>query len=374
MKLYQKFNEKLGDTYNQYITKHEKVADGVYKTTFESGKSVLVNYNYENYDYNGTTVGSRDFAVVKGGEEQMARKNKKKKTLAFKNAVAGYLFITPFIIGFIMFMIIPLIQSLRMSFSTVELEGGLSMTWAGLENYRQALFVDPEFDPALIKELVKMLTNVPATLIFSFFIALLLNQTFKGRGAVRAIFFLPVILSSGVIVGLESGNTLLADMKDVIESTSNDASITGVLESILVTSESSPMGHMFGYVFDIINSVYDIAIASGIQIIIFLSALQTISPSMFEAAKIEGCTAWESFWKITLPMVSSMILVNIVYTVIDFFLKTDNAVMEKIDKVGIGGAMDYGQASAMAWVYFLCVIVALGLVSLIISRRVYYYE
>lgn len=304
----------------------------------------------------------------------MARKNKKKKTLAFKNAVAGYLFITPFIIGFIMFMIIPLIQSLRMSFSTVELEGGLSMTWAGLENYRQALFVDPEFDPALIKELVKMLTNVPATLIFSFFIALLLNQTFKGRGAVRAIFFLPVILSSGVIVGLESGNTLLADMKDVIESTSNDASITGVLESILVTSGSSPMGRMFGYVFDIINSVYDIAIASGIQIIIFLSALQTISPSMFEAAKIEGCTAWESFWKITLPMVSSMILVNIVYTVIDFFLKTDNAVMEKIDKVGIGGAMDYGQASAMAWVYFLCVIVALGLVSLIISRRVYYYE
>lgn len=304
----------------------------------------------------------------------MARKNKKKKTLAFKNAVAGYLFIAPFIIGFILFMVIPLIQSLRMSFSTVELEGGLSMTWAGIENYRQALLVDAEFDPALIKELLKMLTNVPATLIFSFFIALLLNQSFRGRGAVRAIFFLPVILSSGVIVGLESGNSLLAGMKDAIEASSNDASITGVLESILVTSDSSPMSQMFLYVFDIINGVYDIAIASGIQIIIFLSALQTISPSMFEAAKIEGCTAWESFWKITLPMVSSMILVNIVYTVIDFFLKSDNSVMEKIDKVGIAGAMDYGQASAMAWVYFLCVIVALGLVSLIVSRRVYYYE
>lgn len=93
-----------------------------------------------------------------------------------------------------------------------------------------------------------------------------------------------------------------------------------------------------------------------------------------EKAKIEGCTAWESFWKITLPMVSSMILVNIVYTVIDFFLKTDNTVMDRIDAIGIGGRMDYGQASAMAWVYFLCVIVALGIVSLIISRRVYYYE
>lgn len=304
----------------------------------------------------------------------MARKNKKKKTLAFKNAVAGYLFIAPFILGFILFMIIPLVQSLRMSFSTVELEGGLSMTAAGFENYRQAFMVDPDFVPALISELLKMLTNVPATLVFSFFIALLLNQTFKGRGAVRAIFFLPVILSSGVIVGLESGNTLLAGMQDIIENTSNNTSITGVLESILVTSDSSPLSTAFHYVFEIIDSVYDIAIASGIQIIIFLSALQTISPSMFEAAKIEGCTAWESFWKITLPMVSSMILVNIVYTVIDFFLKTDNTVMEKIDSVGIGGAMDYGQASAMAWIYFLCVIVALGIVSLIISRRVYYYE
>ena len=269
----------------------------------------------------------------------MARKNKKKKTLAFKNAVAGYLFIAPFIIGFILFLVVPLVQSLRMSFSTVELEGGLSMTWAGLENYRQAFLVDEQFVPNLISELVKMLTNVPATLIFSFFIAL-----------------------------------LLADMKDAIEATNNNTSITGVLESILITSDSSPMSQMFSYVFDIINSVYDIAIASGIQIIIFLSALQTISPSMFEAAKIEGCTAWESFWKITLPMVSSMILVNIVYTVIDFFLKTDNTVMDRIDAIGIGGRMDYGQASAMAWVYFLCVIVALGIVSLIISRRVYYYE
>ncbi|MCH5264339.1 MAG: sugar ABC transporter permease [Lachnospiraceae bacterium] len=302
----------------------------------------------------------------------MARR-KKKKTLAFKNAVAGYLFICPFIIGFIMFLVIPLIQSLQMSFSSVELEGGLSMTWTGIENYRYAFQVDAEFVPDLLGELARMATNVPATLIFSFFIALLLNQTFKGRGAVRAIFFLPVILSSGVIIGLESNNQLLQDMQEVINSSSQDTSITGVLESILVTSDSSPMSTMFQYVFDIINSVYDIAIASGIQIIIFLSALQTISPSMFEAAKIEGCTAWESFWKITLPMVSSMILVNIVYTVIDFFLKTDNTVMEKVT-TEIGEKLQYGTGSAMAWIYFLCVIVALGIVSLIISRRVYYYE
>lgn len=303
------------------------------------------------------------------------KKQKKKKTLAFKNAVAGYLFIAPFILGFILFMIIPLGQSLLMTMNEVNPSrdgSGFSMAWVGIKNFKYAFTVDTDFVPLLISELTKMLINTPATLIFSFFIALLLNQNFKGRGVVRAIFFLPVILSSGVIVGIEYNNALLSDMKDVISETSNDASITGVLESILVTADGGPMSAMFQYVFDIINKVYDIAIASGIQIIIFLSGLQTISPSMFEAAKIEGCTAWESFWKITFPMVSSLILVNVVYTVIDFFLKTDNTVMTKISEEV--GKLNYGFSSAMAWVYFLCVIIVLGIVSLIISKRVYYYE
>lgn len=303
------------------------------------------------------------------------KKQRKKKTLAFKNAVAGYLFILPFILGFILFMVVPLGQSLLMTFNEVNPNPdgtGFSMTWVGIKNFKDAFTVDPDFVPYLISEMTTMIINTPATLIFSFFIALLLNQNFKGRGAVRAIFFLPVILSSGVIVGIEYNNSLLSDMKEVISETSNDASVTGVLESILVTSDSSPMSRMFEYVFDIINRVYDIAIASGIQIIMFLSALQTISPSMFEAAKIEGCTAWESFWKITFPMVSSMILVNVVYTVIDFFLKTDNTVMTKISEEV--GKLNYGFSSAMAWVYFLCVIIILGIVSLIISKRVYYYE
>ena len=301
------------------------------------------------------------------------KKQRKKKTLAFKNAVAGYLFIAPFILGFILFMIVPLGQSLMMTVNEVNLgTGGFDMNWVGIKNYMDAFTVDPEFVPFLLSEISTMLLNTPATLIFSFFIALLLNQNFKGRGAVRAIFFLPVILSSGVIVGIEYNNALLQDMKDVISSNTNDTSVTGVLESILITSDSSPMSMMFMYVFQIIDKVYDIAIASGIQIIMFLSALQTISPSMFEAAKIEGCTAWESFWKITFPMVSSMILVNVVYTVIDFFLKTDNTVMTKISEEV--GKLNYGFSSAMAWVYFLCVIIILGIVSLIISKRVYYYE
>ncbi len=299
-------------------------------------------------------------------------KAKKKKTLAQKNAIAGYLFILPFIIGFIAFLGYPLIESIQMSLSEVTVgNGGFSMRFIGINNFKKAFTVDPEFNRFLTESISSMLYKVPATLVFSFFVALLLNQEFKGRGFVRAIFFLPVILSSGVIVGLEYNNTLRQGMEDVVKESGSNSSITATLQTIL---DTGGMGSkFFGYVFDILDSVYDIAIAAGIQIIIFLSGLQTISTSMYEAAKIEGCTAWESFWKITFPMVSSLILVNIVYSIIDFLIRTDNEVMEKINKT-MSMQMDYGFSSAMAWSYFLCVMGIIAVVSLILSKKVYYYE
>ena len=299
-------------------------------------------------------------------------KAKKKKTLAQKNAIAGYLFILPFIIGFIAFLGYPLIESIQMSLSEVTVgNGGFSMRFIGINNFKKAFTVDPEFNRFLTESISSMLYKVPATLVFSFFVALLLNQEFKGSGFVRAIFFLPVILSSGVIVGLEYNNTLLQGMEDVVKESGGNSSITATLQTIL---DTGGMGSkFFGYVFDILDSVYDIAIAAGIQIIIFLSGLQTISTSMYEAAKIEGCTAWESFWKITFPMVSSLILVNIVYSIIDFLIRTDNEVMEKINKT-MSMQMDYGFSSAMAWSYFLCVMGIIAVVSLILSKKVYYYE
>lgn len=302
-------------------------------------------------------------------------KKKRKVTLATKNAIAGYLFILPFIIGLLAFMIVPLLQSLRMSFSEVTVNpaaGGFTMVFTGLTNYNDAINIDPEFKVKLIENLQGMLLDLPSTLIFSFFVALLLNQSFKGRGFVRAIFFMPVILSSGVIVGLEYNNELLASMKDVIAESSNASSITTVLKDMLV-QEGSESEQFFGYVFDMIDHVYDIAIQSGIQIIIFLSGLQTISTSMFEAAKIEGCTAWECFWKITLPMVSSLILVNVIYTIIDYFCRSDNEVMDYISNMMIS-EMNYDLSSAMSWIYFVCCLVIIGIISLIISKRVYYYE
>lgn len=299
--------------------------------------------------------------------------HKKHMSLQTKKAIAGYLFILPFILGFLLFMVKPMIESLQMSFSNVKVgtgQGGFLMEFVGIANYKKAFMVDPEFIRMLTAELSGMLVDVPAILIFSFFVALILNQQFKGRGLVRAIFFLPVILSSGVIVGLEYNNTLLQGMEEVIKQSTN-SDITLVLEEIFL---SGGMGDkLLSTVFDIMNHIYDIAIASGIQIVIFISGLQTVSSSMYEAAKIEGCTAWECFWKITLPMVSPLILVNLIYTIIDFFIKTDNEVMEKISETMIV-KMDYGFSSAMAWIYFSAVLLIIAIFAGIISRWVYYYE
>jgi ABC-type sugar transport system permease subunit len=301
--------------------------------------------------------------------------NKFSLTLDGKNAITGYLFLLPFIIGFFAFMFFPIIESLQMVFSDVKIDvekQGFSMENTGLENITRVVAIDPEFNRFLVEEIGRMLLIVPAIIIFSLFVALILNQEFKARGFVRAIFFLPVILSSGVMIGLETNNSLLNSMAEIIkEGNLMKTSVTKVLEDILVAEGAA--SDFMGYIFKIINQIYDIAMASGIQIIIFLSALQTIPPSMFEAAKIEGATAWECFWKITFPMVSSLILVNIVYSVVDYFIRTDNRVMTKINLTTIR-MMNFGFGTAMAWVYFLAVISIIGIAMAIISKRVYYYE
>jgi len=304
------------------------------------------------------------------------KKNEKYSlTLEGKNAVAGYLFIFPFLIGLLAFMFLPIMESLHMVFSVVNIDlvkKGFSMDFSGMDNLKRVLMIDQEFNRLLVEEIGRMLLIVPAVIIFSLFASLILNQEFKARGIVRAIFFLPVILSSGIMIGLESNNTLLSSMADIIkEGNLMKSSVTGVLEEILVTEGAA--SDFMAYIFQTINKIYDIAMASGIQIIIFLSALQTIPPSMFEAAKIEGATNWECFWKITFPMISPLILVNVVYSVVDYFIRTDNRVMEKI-RVTMMQRMEYGFSTAMAWVYFFTVILIIGIAMALISKKVYYYE
>lgn len=300
------------------------------------------------------------------------QKQNKLAGLQKRKAVSGYLFILPFIIGFLAFMVMPLFRSLYMSLCKVNINSStITYVFSGIMNYKTAFTIDPEFNRLLTEELTRMFINGLAIMVFSFFVALILNQKFKGRALVRAIFFLPVILSSGVILGVETNNSLLASVQDMVKESASNTSITDSIKDILVTSGVGASA--FEKVFEVVDGIYDVALASGIQIIIFLSGLQTISPSMYEAADIEGCTAWESFWKITFPMISSMFLVNWVYTIVDFCMRSDNKVIEKVQKQMID-FMDYGFASAMSWIYFVAVIAIIGITSLLISRRVYYYD
>ena len=300
----------------------------------------------------------------------MKSQKSKYKGLQKRKAISGYLFIAPFIIGFLVFMIKPFFQSLYMSFCNVELgQSTFNMVWDGLANFKNAFLVDADFNRLLVDELTRMIIYSIAIMVFSFFVAIILNQEFKGRALVRAVFFLPVILSSGVMLGLESNNQYISQVADLIEESSSGINITGAIQEVLRTTGIGVKA--FETVFEIIDSIYDVAMSSGMQIIIFMSGLQTISSSMYEAADIDGCTAWEKLWKITFPMVSSLLIVKWIYTVIDFCMRSDNDVIKKIQVVMID-QLKYGFASAMSWAYFVIVVAFIGITSFFISKGVYY--
>ena len=303
----------------------------------------------------------------------MKRQKKKLAGLQKRKAIAGYLFISPFILGFLVFMVKPLIQSLYMSFCDVQLGAGdFNPVWRGLFNYNYAFRVDAEYVRLLTEELARMAIYSVAIMVFSFFVALILNGKFRGRALVRSVFFLPVILASGVMLKLDSENALMAAVAQTVEV--NAQGTTGITDAIQNILRTTGVGvRAFEKLFEVMDNIYNVAISSGIQIIIFLSGLQTISTSMYEAADIEGCTKWESLWKITFPMVSSLFLVNWIYTVVDFCMRSDNEIIEKITDL-INVNLNYGLASAMSWAYFVLVMAIVGISTLIISKGVYYYE
>ena len=294
-------------------------------------------------------------------------------TMRSRNARTGVLFILPFILGFLVFMLRPLGNSFLMSFNDVS-TGADGMIWnfVGFNNYKHAFGVDPYFNQRLVEEIPRMAINAVATLVLSFVIAVILNQNFKGRTAARAIFFLPVILSSGVLPGIEQQNEFYNMMQGISDAVANSSGVnlSASLQSLL--SVSGVASGVFDVLFQMIDAIYDIVMASGIQIIVMLSGLQTISPSLYEAADVEGCTAWEAFWKITFPMVSPLLLVNAIYTIIDFFMKNDNKVMERINE--LTQRLEYGHVAAMNWIYFGVAILFIAISTLIISRGVHHYE
>ncbi len=296
-------------------------------------------------------------------------------TLSQQRAGLGFLFISPFLIGFIFFFITPLIQSLTFSFSNLKVTGsGFTLSNVGFANFNQVLRVDPNFVPSLITTILQMVSKVPVVIIFSFFAATLLHQKFKGRGFARSVFFLPVILTSGIIISMESSDLLLNSAQQVAEEEleSNNKGMQFLQFRQLLFSINMPLP-IINFLVLAVDQIYEIVIASGVQILIFLAGLQSIPKALYEASTMDGATGWENFWKITFPMISPLILVNMVYTVINTFTSPDNQMMQTIQST-IFSKSQFGFGSAMAWIYFVSIAIILAVMSGILMKLIAKYQ
>ena len=317
----------------------------------------------------------------KGGEKAQVKIKTTKIPYEKKKGLYGYGFIALWFIGTLWLFIMPVLTSLWYSLCNTKLldkagalevgmtSAGIYTEWNGFYNFTKAFTIDTTFLPKLGTALGEILPNTIVIMIFSLFIAVILNQKFRGRTLARAIFFLPVLIATGPVISVINGDMTSQGVSDA-------AQFSTLFKTDLVTELMEFLGiYNLNQTFtdiikDITSGVLNLVWNSGIQILIFLSALQTIPPSAKEAASIEGTTAWEFFWKITFPYISPMILSNLVYTVIDAFVSTDNVVMEYV--LAQSRNWEYGYSAALAWIYFAIVGACLGIICVIINRFVYY--
>ncbi|MEE0969222.1 MAG: sugar ABC transporter permease [Clostridia bacterium] len=314
--------------------------------------------------------------------DAMIKQRKKRRKIASldkKKARAGWIFVLPFALGFLLVYLPILWDSIRFSFYHVSSQpgGGMILDWVGFENYNDALFVNPDYIQNLISGLGQMAFDIPAIVIFSLFMAVLLNTKMVGRAAFRAIFFIPVILSTGFMAALESRNLLSSYMdstQGISDGSGQSASsdIISMLDFENLFDQMKVGTEIVEVVVAMINNIYDIVNRSGVQMLIFLAGLQSISPAIYESCQIDGASGWETFWKITFPMISPMILVNAVYTIIDSFTSESNQIMKFIDSVYKGEINGNTISSAMSWMYFIIVILIVAAVAGIFSAYVFY--
>ncbi len=311
--------------------------------------------------------------------KKSAPKKRKIASLDKRKSRIGWYFVLPFLIGFALIYLPVIFDSVKLSFFKINIlqGGGYSLTPVGFENYQYALFEDPDFVQVLISGMKELAFDIPAIIIFSLFMAVLLNQKMIGRAAFRAIFFIPVILATGLMQTVEAQNILGSYMDNAngIDDGSGSSAagdIVSVMDIERLFRNMKVGTELMEMAVGWINNIYDIVNRSGVQMLIFLSALQSISPAIYEACRIDGATAWETFWKITFPMLSPMILVNGVYTIVDALTTQSNSVMSFIKSVKSSAADGDVIASSMSWMYFLIVIAIVSLVALIFSSYVFY--
>lgn len=292
-------------------------------------------------------------------EEKQKHKKIKPGRLARREARMGIMFIAPWILGALLFLLYPLGQSFNYALHNIRIMPlGMKFEFVGYGNFTQILLSNADFPTQLIEYLVSTIISVPIIVVFALIIAIMLNQDIKGKGFFRLIFFLPVIIVSGPIMGM-----LNAEGAGSITAIDTQA-ITGAIEGFLPSALASPIS-------DIFENMITILWYSGVQILIFLSSLQKIDRAMYEAAKIDGGSGWECFWKITLPTIKPMILLNCVYTIVFISNNDQNAIIELIKTSMFSGTQEkgYGYASAMAWLYSVVVLLIVGLFALVFVAK-----
>lgn len=286
-----------------------------------------------------------------------------KKTISFERRKirAAYLFILPLIIGIAFFFVSNMVKSFWFSLNEINILGdgnGYSLTFKGTVSYNKALFEDSHFVRYAVESLGKIIVRVPTILIFSLFIASILNQKFRGRIVARTVFFVPVILATGIVGLLNSW--------DLSYYMGSDAMSDAIGGSQFALSEFLASLDLNETLMEVVTSaasgISSIVNASGLQIFIFLAAFQEVPEALFEAAYVEGCTGWEVFWKITFPMVSPQLAVNAVYTVVDSFTQSNDTLFTYIEELAFS-QNQYSTAMAMYIIY----LTGLGLIMAVVA-------
>ncbi|MDO4562991.1 MAG: sugar ABC transporter permease [Clostridia bacterium] len=276
-------------------------------------------------------------------------------TMEQRRNLEGYGFISPWIFGTLFLFLIPLVQSIRLSFSEITQLSGYQMAWVGFENYRKLFLEDVNFIDYMTRAIQNTLINTPIIIIFSLVIAIMVNQKIKCRAFFRSAFFLPVLLGTGYVMDQLLGRGVAEEAVSAAQQ---------------VISPDGPLSYLGADLVMMLNQflarITEIFWKSGVQILLFLSGLQSISPALYESAKCDGATSWEMFWKITLPLISPVILLNFIYTMIDSFTDSANPIVAYILEQSKSQQFEYG--AAIGWIYFIFVFVFVMIVFGIINR------
>lgn len=283
--------------------------------------------------------------VKKPEAEKAVKPQKKAKgsglSLQTKDQMKGLVFVSPFIIGVLLFFVYPITLSLRLSFGEITNIVGMKVKLTGIGNYTKAFLVDTTFVPMFLETIRMTLVKFPLTIVLSLIIAILINRDIACRGLFRVIFFIPFLLGVGEVMQQLLNQGVDRAVLNVMDGTLIPYNVLSYFGTAIMDAVATVMGLLVTVLW-----------GCGVQILLFLSGLQSISPALYEAAKIDGATEWEIFWKVTVPMISPMLLLNLIYTIVDSFTNITNPMLTYIQSNGFSnGEFEYG--AALGWIYFV---------------------